>query len=79
MAWVGMNGGLWERVCVRIWSVPQMGPVDVCGVSFMSTHEATHTGGDLSGAPVPWGVREVLKHVFTMLFTQKQKFGFSYG
>lgn len=55
MAWVGMNGGLWERVCVRIWSVPQMGPVDVCGVSFMSTHEATHTGGDLSGAPVPWG------------------------
>lgn len=25
MAWAGMNGGLWERVCVRIWCVPQMG------------------------------------------------------
>lgn len=51
MAWVGMNGGLWERVCVRIWSVPQMGPVDVCGVSFVSSHKATHRvgGGALWG------------------------------
>lgn len=45
-----MNGGLWERVYVRVWSVPQMGPADVCGVSFMSTHEATRTeGGPLWG------------------------------
>lgn len=24
MAWAGKNGGLWERVCVRGWCVPQM-------------------------------------------------------
>lgn len=50
-----------------------IGPAEASGLCLLIQ------GGDVSGAPVLVGTREVLKRGFMKPFTQKQKFGFSHG